>query len=359
MYFLNPIIGRSVDMFGPRLAISVGGGAVVLASFSLAFVGVGSEFFLFPIFVFFSVGGVTIMMGNFYTTNYVMGQRASRVIGLLNGSSDSSILVALFMKTFYQNGASLKTLSLVYAFVSLALLLVGNFFLIPPRRFFRLRNNNDDEISSEEGSGKVDERTKLLDDNMILTTNDYTGALLSLREKSEEVVYVVGEMTLKESLKSPFFILMLLFLGSIQLKLLYFTGNLITNLEILSHFNRGEVNSYVNIFGYITCCGIFVSPCVGFLFEKDLLTILLKWHPETSPQAPRSPMDIRKMRRCIVPFAITGALAWLFSLLTLPFVLEVQIVLCILFLFTRSFLFASFVAYLSTMFPSQFFGKIR
>ena len=56
-----------------------------------------------------------------------------RVIGLLNGSSDSSILVALFMKTFYQNGTSLKTLALVYSFVSLALVVVGNIFFIPPR----------------------------------------------------------------------------------------------------------------------------------------------------------------------------------------------------------------------------------
>ena len=62
-----------VHFFNPSL-----GGAIFLASFSLAFIGVGSEFFLFPIFVCFSVGGVTIMVSNFYTTNYVMKHRASR-----------------------------------------------------------------------------------------------------------------------------------------------------------------------------------------------------------------------------------------------------------------------------------------
>ena len=77
----------------------------------------------------------------------------------------------------------------------------------------------------------------------------------------------------------------------------------------------------MDIFGYVQFGGIFVTPLIGLVFEKDRLTGKGAYTPIASPEEQR----IEMLRGCIAPFAVTNILCMIFCVVSMVESLQLQV----------------------------------
>ena len=81
-----------------------------------------------------------------------------------------------------------------------------------------------------------------------------------------------------------------------------------------------SVSKYINLFGYIQFGGIFITPFIGLLFDKDQLLGKVKARKMTPVQN-----RLNSLRSGILPFALTSILCITFCALTLVESTDVQV----------------------------------
>lgn len=94
-------------------------------------------------------------------------------------------------------------------------------------------------------------------------------------------------------------------------------------IALESPFNFVLVSRYIDIFGYVQFGGIFVTPIVGLIFDKDRIgkadEMLIISEDESKLQS---------LRKCVMPFAVTNILCILFCIVSSIQNLKLQVILC-------------------------------
>lgn len=85
----------------------------------------------------------------------------------------------------------------------------------------------------------------------------------------------------------------------------------------------------MDIFGYVQFCGIFVTPIVGVIFDKDRIGKADEMLIVSEDEA-----KLQSLRKCIAPFAVTNILCILFCIVSSIEHLKLQVS----FVFTSLFL---------------------
>lgn len=382
--------GVFIDKYGPRIGRIVGGMLYLIATVGLGFVAIGYENLLFPIFAFIAMGGSLLVVSVYQVSNIVFRKSRSRIICILHGAFDSSAVFLLVFKLTYENGVEFKYIMYGYSAICFVFIAVGTFVLIPPVKVLfhwcdeenEIVGNNakraiagpdfvvnsysrslanvsvrygtiqsaekDFHLISEEEydplDGEVDgDEHRVNKDNEVLVKP----AVKHIKKKSR---FAKGSVL--RSIFSPLYLMELIYLLTFQLKLWYFVGSLPDFLERIGKNDEKIVSHYINLFGYIQFGGIFITPVIGFVFDRDELT------GEKETRMSETQLRLKKLRTCILPFGLTNVLCIAFCALSFIENLKVQIVSFILYTTVRGFLYANHGAYMGAAFPASQFGTL-
>ncbi|KAL3241287.1 Fmp42p RNJ42_03379 [Nakaseomyces bracarensis] len=296
-------IGSILDNYGPRITGVIG--SVVLAVAASCFIlNESLKNVVDPYicgYVLLSVGGPFVFISSFQLAN-TFPKRSGTILALLTGAFDSSSALFLFYRIIYEKVVRVG----LSRFFSLYLLVPAFIFVcqvtIMPRESYKsvaavakLTVEHLDEegrlLSEDDGSTIIPnsaERERILIESEHEFAENHQDAhqgrrksILenyvenNLKEKSGGVFGILHEYSLKDQLKSPWFILILLFSIVTMLKINYFIATIRSQEEYL----LGSIDKAVQINGLFDILlpigGVVSIPFIGrVLDDLDSLSTL-------------------------------------------------------------------------------------
>ncbi|KAL3877221.1 hypothetical protein ACJMK2_034958, partial [Sinanodonta woodiana] len=268
----------------------------------------------------------------------LFGKGSSSIVGLLCGGFDMSSAVQLIVKIAYESGISRQH---SYFFITAlhSLVLVSTFVFLPR-----------DFIVKEEAT-----RTSL----EVAEDKDVTIELLKKSKEGGDVVdektgghkennYEKKELpTLMSCVRQPLYIIHVFWLCLLQLRFYYLIGTLNPYLNRVLNKDDKMVSNFTNICFYIMMGGLLSSFLTGVVYD---------WQKRCFANS-RSSLR-QNLMPAVLPLAIASSLAVLLSVLVLiPEQSLLYLIFIIMTLF-RSFLYSMAAAFLSAMFPSEYFGVL-
>jgi len=386
--------GVFIDSCGPRLARTFGGILYVFAAVGLGFINIGYEGFLFPVFICICMGGSLLVISIYQVCNVIYRNSKSQVICILHGAFDSSAVVLLIFKVMYESGVDFRVISISYGSFCLILIVVGTLVLTPPKdvlfswiedekligydtlqdsiagpdfavnsvssyrakkkRSIAAKSKNYSSISTATKDNLFDSADDSDSEYHVQDPEKQDGVSTPLLSMStERNISMFPKDSVLQSVFSSLYLFELIFLATFQLKLWYFVGSLPDNLGRLSHNNKETVSDYISIFGYIQFGGIFITPLIGMVFDRDNLFGCNKKMKMTSEEK-----RLRKLKQCIAPFTITIMLMMVLAALGLVEDIKYQIPQYILYTTVRGFVYANHGSYMAVAFPANQFGTL-
>lgn len=394
--------GMFIDKFGPRVGRYIGGTMYALSCLALGFIDIGYEWLLFPVFTIICIGGGMLSMTVYQASNIIFRQHRSKVICILHGAFDSSAVMLLIFKVIYDHGVDYKRIMIGYTIFCALLNLFGTFLMIPAKKVLfgwseeekRTVAKNEGQTDNGDDSGpdfmhtslnasynmsnkkptkiyipssKEDVENKGEEISMEKVTKSSfqtsdNGAIIDKEDEDrsltdDEIPLVETKMPSEDSvwksISSPLYLFELVYVCTFQLKLWYMVGALAEDLIRLTNNDKNMVSDYIDIFGYIQFGGIFITPIIGFVFDKSSFikekTILI-----TSPER----AYLKRLSECILPFALTGVLSIILCIVSTIQNLKLQVFSFILYMVVRGFLYSSHGAYIGAAFPASQFGTL-
>ncbi|KAK3583002.1 hypothetical protein CHS0354_005643 [Potamilus streckersoni] len=332
----SAVLGQINFMFGTRVTRIIAMIIFVSGSLMLAFVSKENPWLIFPGLSFLGAGGLPLLVTNTQVSN-LFGKGSSSIVGLLCGGFDISSAVQLLVKIAYESGIA-RQHSYYFLTALHSLVLVSTFILLPkdfiPKEQSTSTNPevaDEKDITiellkrSKEGGDVVDEKTGVYKDNY---------------ERKELP-------TLMSCVRQPLYIIHVFWLCILQLRFYYLIGTLNPYLNRVLNKDDKMVSHFTNICFYIMMGGLLSSFLTGVVYD---------WQKRCFASS-RSSLR-QNLMPAVLPLAIASFLAVLLSILVLIPVQNLLYLIFITMTLFRSFLYSMAAAFLSAMFPSEYFGLL-
>ncbi|KAL3878054.1 hypothetical protein ACJMK2_035687 [Sinanodonta woodiana] len=330
-------LGQINFMFGTRVTRIISMIIFAAGSLMLAFVTKETPWLIFPGLSFLAAGGLPLLVTNTQVSG-LFGKGSSSIVGLLCGGFDMSSAVQLVVKIAYESGISRQ--HSYYFLTALHSLVLVSTFVFLPRDFIVNEDATwtnigvaDDKDVTIELPKKSKEKDDVVDENT---------------EGLKENSYEIQELpTLMSCVRRPLYIIHVVWLCILQLRFYYLIGTLNPYLNRVLNKDDKMVSHFTNMCFYIMMGGILSSFLTGVVYD---------WQKKCFANS-RSSMR-QNLMPAVLPLAIASFLAVLLSVLVLipePSLLYLIFIIMTLF---RSFLYSMAAAFLSAMFPSEYFGVL-
>lgn len=291
---------------------------------------------IFPGLSLLGIGGTPLLMTNIQFS-MLFDKGSSTVVSFLSGSFDASSGVMLIVKILYERGVFLHwsmlaiTLGHFLTLISTFLFLPRGFIIKPAPKLI-----TEDAVENETGVELMLKKNPMIEESK----EDDKAALNEFKEESKQKKLP----SIKFYVRSPRYILHVVWLSILQLRFYYFLGSLNTWLNSL-FASKAEVSFYTNVCMYAMMCGLITSPVAGLIYDLNKRIF-----------ASSRTNTCRDLMPAVIPLAITSLLGITLSALVLvntPDILYVAFVFNTVF---RSFIYSIGAAYIGVLFPSEYFG---
>ncbi|WAQ97524.1 S43A3-like protein [Mya arenaria] len=317
------VLGHVNYKYGTRVTRILSFLTFVAGTLMMAFISKEHPWLMFPGLSLMGIGGLPILVTNTQVSN-LFSTGSSTFVGLLCGGFDMSSAVMLMLA--YEGGFSRQYMFLLICGAHL-LVLVSTFFFLPrefiPRPKVKVIER---EVAENEEVG-----IKLIDKSANVEVNPPRATRPSLRS----------------CMLKPMFVSHVLWLSILQVRFYYFVGSINQYLNRLFDEDKDEVSKFTNMCFTIMMGGLITSPMAGIVY--DLVKKLCK-DGKSQPY--------REVLPAALPLAVGSLLAVLLSVLVLiPSTGLLYLIFVVMTLF-RSFLYSMAAAFLSAVFPSEYFGML-
>ncbi|XP_053380662.1 uncharacterized protein LOC123563417 [Mercenaria mercenaria] len=321
------ILGHVNYKFGTRVTRLISFTMFISGTLMMAFISKENPWLMFPGLSLMGIGGLPILVTNAQVSNlFLVG--SSSVVGLLCGGFDMSSAVMLMVKIAYEHGFSRRNMFIIIT-VMHSLFLVSTFFFLPKDFIPKPEVKKGPESELPDGGEAGIE-------------------LLKKNTQSGEDTDVKPELpSLVSCLKQPKFITHNIWLCLLQLRFYYLLGTLNQYLNRLLDENEDQVSHFTDVCFYTMMGGLLTSFLSGIVYD---------WQKRVFSDG-KSQM-YREVMPAVFPLALASALSVLLSVLVLIPVIELLYVIFIVMTVYRSFLYSLAAAFLSAMFPSEYFGML-
>lgn len=296
-------IGNILDNYGPRVTGIICAGVLLSAAF--CFIGSNSLQRLFDPYmtgyILLAMGGPFVFISSFQLAN-TFPKRSGSILALLTGAFDSSSALFLFYRLFYQNitAVSLKRFFTLYLCVPVFIFLC-QLTIMPSQSYKSVAamtkmavEHLDEEgqlLSGDDGSTLItdpnDRRALLIESEHEIEQNMTDASEIrrksvlevyvehNLQEKSGGVFGILHHYSLREQLKSLWFLLILIFSIVTMLRINYFIATIRSQEEYL----LGDIEDAAKLNGIFDLLlplgGVVSIPFIGYLLDSlDSLSTL-------------------------------------------------------------------------------------
>jgi len=323
--FVKFLAGVGIHKIGARKMRSISILLLAVGGYGLAFVTSEDSYLLFPVFICISSGGAVSAVTIYQTANILFFDFKALVLCILNGAFDSSAVMTLVFKVAYVYGFSLRDIMLLYTSMSIVLSISITLILVPPQ-------------SLTEVWFKEDDIKRFGDQKRVLKDKRNTGSL------GEDINMILHHVF------SALFLTELFWFSFIQLRLWFFVGSLHTILEEMTGGDLKTIDLHLNIFNITMLFGILTGPVIGVLFDRKML------RPKKESQQNEKTDYSDRLWSTFWPYVITLFLCVVLQMIALTKKIETMILIYILYMVIRGFLYACHTSFLGIAFPSDLFG---
>ena len=325
--------GVILDRFGTWFMRTIGCLLFIIGCLFFAFSTTNISWVLYPALALLAIGGIFLFISNIQIAN-LMPKARGTIISLLNGSLIASSMIPTIGKTAYENGYSLKTISIFMCFLGI-LSLLRTYFLMP-KTFIPYRVANNFYYGIQELFSKTqrqDELEVLLDDTYVEDTEDTN---------------TVPEVSLKSCVFNSIFLLGSLSAALQQFRIMFFVAILNSWLKNIIPNDKLLLSFYISFFGYIQVTSLLFAPLNGALFD-----ILLNYYNKST----LAPMQARYRALCIV--CLMGSLASAFSsICALISSAPLQYFTFVSYVIANVLSFSNISSLIIQCFPMKYFGTL-
>lgn len=296
-------VGNILDNYGPRITSIIGASVLTLAAFCFI-LSDSLRSIIDPYlggYVLLSIGGPFVFISSFQLAN-TFPKRSGTILALLTGAFDSSSALFLIYRIIYQSLVKFGLRKFFTLYLVVPLFIFVCQLTIMPRESYKsvaavakLTVEHLDEdgrlLSEDDGSTIIPdsaERELILNQSEHEFTENHQDARQgrrksilenyvenNLRKKSGGVFGILHEYSLKEQLKSPWFILILFFSIVTMLRINYYIATIRSQEEYL----LGNIEKAIKINGLFDILlpigGVVSIPFIGQILDSvDSLSTL-------------------------------------------------------------------------------------
>ncbi|XP_050393694.1 equilibrative nucleobase transporter 1 [Patella vulgata] len=334
-------MGQINYKFGTRITRIISFLLFELGALLIAFVSPSVPWLIFPGLTLIGVGGIPLLITNTQISN-LFQRGSSTIVGLICGAFDGSSGVQLLVKIGYENGFSRQ--NSYFVLVGLHTLVLVSTFVFLPKGF--IPKPQSIEISEVEYEKENNIHLTQIENST--ETDDADEVSFKLVKKEKLSMMEEKKLpSLKSCLFSSTYILHVVWVCVLQLRFYYYIATLNPWLNKLLHADHSQVSYFTNVSMYLLILGVVTSPLAGMVY--DLCKMI--------STGSRSELR-RDLLPAVPPLIIGSCLGLLASVLVLVPSTEILYVLFITVTVFRSFLYSVAAAFLSAMFPSEYFGLL-
>ncbi|KAJ8247731.1 hypothetical protein GJAV_G00249650 [Gymnothorax javanicus] len=318
-------------------------------SLLIAFSSTELPVLVFPGLACQAIAGPSLFVTNVQTGN-LFGSRRSIPIMLLSGTVGSSPVVFLIIKILFERGIPRRSCFLFLASCSVIHLL-RTFLLLPKTHIpYPLPEGYTYGLTRSSGQcNSMEQETAQANGNAQKERGRETICLVS---QSVEIrpSQSSGEngRSLRSCIFSSFFLLHVLWFSGCRANAVFLYVTLNPMLFNLAKGDNTIVSSYTNAIALAQLCTVLCSPWNGLIMDRN----------KKKPRAQGETQREADMRAAIVSLVITPLVCLLFSICASIPVLPLQYLTFALQVMGLSFLFSVHPVYISTAFPSSFYGVL-
>ncbi|KAH3734828.1 hypothetical protein DPMN_041277 [Dreissena polymorpha] len=320
------VLGHVSYKFGTRVTRLISFVMFIAGALLMAFINKDAPWLMFPGLSLLGMGGIPLLVTNTQVSNlFLVG--SSTVVGLLCGGFDMSSAVMLIVKLAYAGGFARRDMFLIIAGLHL-LTLVSTFFFLPKDFIPRAQT----KAQSPDAVDETEVSVELLSDKKAINAAEESAP---------------SKPSLRSCLCKPVFITHVIWLCLLQLRFFFFIGTLNQYLNRLFKEDAQQVSYFTNMCFTIMMGGLVTSPLAGVVYD-----IVRRWCQDGKSSA------YKEVFPAAIPQAVGSLLALLLSVLVLLPSTQVLYLTFIIMTVFRSFLFSMAAAFLSVVFPSEYFGLL-
>ncbi|XP_041379286.1 solute carrier family 43 member 3-like [Gigantopelta aegis] len=343
----SAVMGHINYKFGTRVTRICASLALVAGCLMVAFVSVDLPWLIFPGLSLVGAAGSPWLVTNIQIS-ILFTTGSSTVVGLLCGAFDCSAVIQLIVKLAYENGFSRQNSYLVLVGLH-SMVLVNTFLFLPKDFIFKNVIQNDAEVElivnqdGQNGTVEVFDMEKNKTDPELGEDKEENAISKEAENTSNEKDS--GKRTLKSCMLSSAYLLHVFWLCILQLRFYYYFSSLNPWINNILDGDKNQVSFYTNISLYFILGGIITSPLAGIVYD---------WQKRIFKN--KRSEKCRQLMPSVFPLTLAVVLAIVLSVLTLIPVEEILYLTFTTLTIFRSFLYAMAVAFVSEMFPNEYFG---
>ncbi|XP_033126789.1 solute carrier family 43 member 3-like [Anneissia japonica] len=271
----------------------------------------------------------------FLQVGNLFGDYRSTIITLHAGAVGSSALMMLLVQIAYTGGISMMACFCFLAGVAV-LFNINTFVLLPKYKIpWPLPSNWGKAFAVESQCGRP---TEDVDVNEMTGLNGFSSA----DDVFKKTHYVdVEYQTLLSCLKSPMFLLFLMWFSILQLTNLFFIGTVNPRLQQLSNDDNDIISTYTTVYTALHSTIIVLSFFCGLVLDRNKKKIT----NDGRGSVQRTSID--DLHDCVLALLLTNLMTAGFNICTMIPILPVQFLTFVLQLTGRAFLFSILVAFLT------------
>ncbi|KAF2822667.1 MFS general substrate transporter [Ophiobolus disseminans] len=289
-------VGTILDRYGPRVCGIIGAISITIGSLLFAFASELPVDAYIPGYLFLALGGPFIFISSFQLSN-TFPQYSGLILALLTGAFDTSSAIFLIYRLIYQGtdgSFALKKFFLVYLLVPIFILAVQTIFmpavsyktvgeLVTQAEEEQVVHDSDDEIEDQARVQRLQDARRAHRDSIVSEITDLLGTRDGQQqtkdeEKKKATSGVWGALhgrTAGEQMRSPWFILIMLFTVLQMTRINYFVATIRSQYTYLFHSldKAVEINNFFDV--ALPVGGVISVPFIGLLLDNTSTTFTL------------------------------------------------------------------------------------
>jgi MFS family permease len=289
-------VGTILDRFGPRVCGIIGAFSITIGSLLFAFASELPVDGYIPGYFFMALGGPFIFISSFQLSN-TFPQYSGLILALLTGAFDTSSAIFLIYRLIYQGtdgGFALKKFFLVYLIVPAFILAVQILFMpaVSYKTVGELVNqveeesvvhDSDDEIEDQAAVKRLQDARRAHRDSIVSEITELLGTQDGQKQAKEEekkkaksgVWGALHGRTAAQQMKTPWFILIMLFTVLQMTRINYFVATIRSQYTYLFHDlgKAVEINNFFDV--ALPVGGVISVPFIGLLLDNTSTTFTL------------------------------------------------------------------------------------
>ncbi|KAH7406411.1 major facilitator superfamily domain-containing protein [Phaeosphaeria sp. MPI-PUGE-AT-0046c] len=289
-------VGTILDRYGPRVCGIIGATSITIGSLLFAFAAELPVDAYIPGYLFLALGGPFIFISSFQLSN-TFPQYSGLILALLTGAFDTSSAIFLVYRLIYQGsegGFALKKFFLVYLIVP-AFIFGVQIFCMPAVSYKtvgelviqveeeQLIHDSDDDIEDPARVQQLQDARRLHRDSIVSEITDLLGTRDGQQQAKEEekkkaksgVWGALHGRTASEQMRTPWFILIMLFTVLQMTRINYFVATIRSQYAYLFHSldKAVEINNFFDV--ALPVGGVISVPFIGLLLDNTSTTFTL------------------------------------------------------------------------------------